>query len=196
MNDDRLAILLRQADADAAPPALRADVVGRVRRRRQRRIAVRSIAASLMVVLATGWFWMHRPSPPKTTVARHTDAPRHAAPAPAAFDARTIQIELAQCQAEARLHELTVEAMLRIEKQERARLAAAPKPRDALDVLGQLAVQRDIAAHVIVDGGDRMLKSPGGRAQAADAYRRVLDLFPDSREAAVARQRLEQLNKS
>lgn len=196
MNDYRLAILLRQADADAAPPALGADTARRVRRRRQRRIAVRSVATSLIVVLAMGWFWTHRPAPPKTIVAHHDEAPMRAAPPAVLLDAQTLKSELATCEADARLHELTAEAMLRLEKQEKARHAVAPKPPDALDVLGQLAVERDIAAHVIVDRGDRMLKNPGGRAEAASAYRRVLDLFPDSREAAVARERLEQLNNS
>jgi hypothetical protein len=119
-------------------------------------------------------------------------APR---PVVVTVDAEALGRENAQLEAEARLHLLTAEAMLRREAVA-SRAAQAAQANDALarrpDPLAEIAAGRGQAARTMLRYGDRLLREPDPEA-AAVAYERVLELFPSTAEAESARQRLAQI---
>jgi hypothetical protein len=109
-------------------------------------------------------------------------------------DADAVRREAAQLEAEARLHLLTAEAMLRHEASA-ARAADATRAAVVLarpDPIDEIAAGRARAARTMLHYGDRLLREPDPGA-AAVAYQRVLELFPASPEAESARQRLAQI---
>jgi hypothetical protein len=59
---------------------------------------------------------------------------------------------------------------------------------------GDLAVEREAAAAILLAGGDELLQSHDGKAAAGERYRSVLQLFPDTRLAPVATDRLKRLS--
>jgi len=66
-------------------------------------------------------------------------------------------------------------------------LASIPDPMD------QVRQQVSQAAEYMVRDGDRIWQERRQRATAIARYQRVIELFPDSEWAAVARQRLSQI---
>jgi hypothetical protein len=80
-----------------------------------------------------------------------------------------------------------VNAVLAREAQQRA-LARTPQP----DPLAQIAAERDLGALALVRQADRRYRETNhpNPAAAATAYARVVELFPNTHAAAVARQRL------
>ncbi len=57
----------------------------------------------------------------------------------------------------------------------------------------RLDEQRELAAYTIIERGDRLLRQSNDESAAAAAYRRAIELFPDSAQASIARQRLEHM---
>jgi hypothetical protein len=138
-------------------------------------------------------------------LAKHVNPAGRVDPSPAAVpspsprpavvvDAETLRRENAQLEAEARLHLLTAEAMLRREASaRRAAIAAHAAERIARhDPIVEIAAGRGQAAQTMLRYGDRLLREPDPKA-AAVAYERVLELFPSTPEADSARQRLAQI---
>ncbi|MEO6437386.1 MAG: hypothetical protein ABIP55_16705, partial [Tepidisphaeraceae bacterium] len=88
----------------------------------------------------------------------------------------------------ARLHELTANKLL-------ARAEPRKAQRDAIRVSPDIPSpreQRDRAALILIYDADQQLRA-SRRDDALATYRRAIDLFPQSRWADVARQRLKQL---
>jgi len=169
---DPLSQLLRDADA-SAPPLSRgaasriADAVRRRRRREQIRTRVVSMACVVIGVVAVGFTL--RPSEPTLPVVQRPIAPP---PNP---------VSLAQLDVDARLAEMTAQHLLAAEARRRAPL---PTRIDVQE-------QSDRTALVLIYEGDGYAR--GKRAgDAVAAYQRAIELFPKSRWADVARQRLKE----
>ena len=187
MARDPLAKLLR--DVDAAQP-LRAgadDLVAQVRRRARRgRVARRVAAAGLLMAFGGVSFWYASlPSAPSKVIVLTT--PPTTATAPAPVDVAELQRELARLNAEAELHERTALLILARVQAAVAPMVAAPDARQAL------TTQVERSALTLVNRGDSLLHDPGAKAEAAESFKRVLELFPQSQAAALARQRLNQI---
>jgi hypothetical protein len=97
-----------------------------------------------------------------------------------------LQRECAQFDADADMHERTAQLMLSHERAAARRVAAADD-RDAV------TSQLERSALILVNQGERLLREPDAKSAAADAFRRVVELFPQRRGAAVARERLNQI---
>jgi hypothetical protein len=177
MNDpmsDRLSQLLRDADA-SAPAAVRRDTPGDIahavrRRRRREIIRTRAITAACVVigVLALG-FSLRRDRPAAEIVQKKQ-------PETPAVTLARLDLDV-----DARVAELTAQRLLSAEAQRRAPAARRVDVQE----------QSDRAALVLVYEGDGYAR--GKRAtDAIAAYQRAIELFPQSRWADVARQRLKE----
>jgi hypothetical protein len=180
MKHDPLVEMLREADAAAPPPPFRhglADAVRRRARRRHRRrlagagIVVAAFVACALVVRQPG-------ATPTALVEIPTTGPTTSV---AALRAQA-DVQWASLQ-RLRQVERTRQRMHRIEMTLRA---AAPSPQST-------AVERERAALILLDHGDRLRRDLRKEDAARSAYRRTIELFPDTRWAAVARERMEQM---
>lgn len=205
--------LLRQADAASGAPALPSDLAGRVlrRARRRRRAAVAGWAAAAAVVLAVGAAALLRSGiagtgEPDRQIARPG---RQAAPAsgaagrppaasgraplvhpPVLTEAERLRAEIARLRAEGDSRMAVVQHMLALERRREnarrhRRRVVLPDPADE--------VQRhmDKAALVMVYQADRLSRWPDQQVPAREIYLRTIELFPQTRWADVARQRLQ-----
>ena len=174
--NDRLSQLLREADA-SAPAGLRRDtpgeIAGAVRRRRRREVVrTRVVTATCVVigVLALG-FSLRRNEPAVEIVQTKPLAP---------------PVSVAQLDIDARVAELTASRLLASESHRRASAASASAAA-RVDV----REQSDRTALVLIYEGDTYAR--GKRStDAIAAYQRAIELFPQSRWADVARQRLKE----
>jgi hypothetical protein len=193
MNVDPLGKLLR--DVDAAQPLRGSsrsssdDLVAQVRRRARRQVQARraAAAAALLVAIGGAVVWhASLPSSPSKVIVLATSPTTAIAPAP--VDTAQLQRELARLNAEAELHQQTA---IRILARERA--AAAAPVVAAPDANQALTAQVERSALTMVNRGNSLLHVPGAKAEAAESFKRVLELFPQSQAAAMARQRLDQI---
>jgi uncharacterized protein (DUF849 family) len=191
MDDTQLQSLLRQADADAPLPA--ADLVIRVRRRqaalRTRNRVLGGMVILLVTVTAIGMlFYATRPT--RTVVKR--DPPKVTTKPSATIDVEQLRREIAMLDREAAAHEEAALGIVATEHADRARRSAT-QVRDV-----QLTLEReryDAAMRIIRDADDLLLRRREPRP-AADAYRRVITLFPSTYWATVAQERLARLGTS
>jgi hypothetical protein len=182
VNDETLQTLLRQADASAGPgPCEAPDLAQRVRRRAQRRRIMRNAtlastaAAALAVSIGLPLVRQPRMTPVNPA---------------ATLSPQEIEMELASLRAEIASREAFVERLLANEKQAEThqRLLAAEKavPREGLS-------ERDQAGKILIRQAHEWRVTDGRRAEALEAYRRVIQLFPDSPWANVAREQIRML---
>jgi hypothetical protein len=183
--------LLREADAAAGPPpegevnlSERVRSIAR-RRGRQARVAGATSAAAL-VLMACGYYALH---PPAALPIVHHDA----ALAPSSTDmART----LASLDAEADARMALVERMLAAEQRQQQQQQQRMHQTRGPDPLLAVRREQDKAAYMLVYEADRLGRRADERMRAAEEYRRVLALFPETHWASVARDRLAELNGS
>jgi hypothetical protein len=194
MTHDPLQQLLCRADAVAETPTIPAgELVQRVRaelHRRQIRARLTGagvLAAALLAVAITVSF---RTAPRQVATKVPTSTIRPTArsddgPTPARLAQR-----LAALRSEADARESAIDAVLARE----ARARATPRVPQA-DPLAQIAAQRDLGAMALVRQADRRYRETGPTnvTAAVAAYGRVLELFPNTRGATVARQRLSEI---
>jgi hypothetical protein len=190
MTHDPLQHLLTRADALAGTPKATAnDLAHRVRvelHRRQVRTSIAGAGVATAALLAIVLALSFRPTPPKvannipTTTASPTV--RHDGPTPPPQNEHLVALR-----SEADQREAVVNAVLAREAQQRA-LARTPQP----DPLAQIAAERDLGALALVRQADRRYRETDhpDPAAAATAYARVVELFPNTHAAAVARERL------
>jgi hypothetical protein len=171
---DPLIQLLREADESASvPPARSAGAIADAvrRRRRHEQLRGRAVAGGCVIVAVIALGFSLRPREPEVVVAKRPASTSEA------------KVSLAQLDLDARLAEMTARRLVAAETRRRAPLAG---PID-------IQQQRDRAALVLVYEGDGYAR--GKRATDAIAsYQRAIELFPQSRWADVARQRLKELN--
>jgi hypothetical protein len=177
---DRLGQLLRNADVALPPATSPSDVALRVHRRRNRKRRATQLAAgasALVIAIATSarlWHPMRpsmRPFPLPPIAASETPAP-------------SVKVTLASLSLEAELHERTAARLM---------TRAGANPRLALsNTIPDVQLQRDRAALLLVYEADQREKQ-NRSADAIVAYRRAIELFPQTRWAQVARQRLKDI---
>jgi hypothetical protein len=195
VNEEQLRELLQTADDAAPPPGVRADLTARVRQRvrgRKRMRAAGGAAVLVLLAVAATVLVAHGGPKSKAPLTSKDDLKGREMP----IDIPALKAQYARLESEARQHELTAAAMLRSEarsQREEQAAAATERAREILtrpDVLDELAARRERTARILVDRGDVLLREPGGAPAAAESYKNVVDLFPDTPEAAVARDRL------
>ena len=184
---DPLADLLKTTDSAFGPPPLPSDLAGTVRRRAKRRTRQRVAGISVVLVTSLGIaaLLLRHPERPPVVVIR-PPAP------PPATDPRDLETRLRQLRAQADTQHATLERWRRsLETRRRldhvhAALAAAAPSAEVI------SVERERAALILLDHADRLRRELKQEDAARAAYRRTMELFPDTRWAAVARQRMEQ----
>lgn len=179
MNDEHLAAMLRIADASATPPIPPPGLAGRVRARavsrQRRRIVVISVVALVLAIVPT--MFNRGAKPVATPVARALPP--------------DVAVELARLRHEAELQSAVSIALLARERQKGVQVqSSGPQLAESLPVL---RLERDRAALTLIDHGDRLGRELMQTEAAVRTYRRAIELFPNTRWAAIARKRIEQL---
>lgn len=191
--DDALRQLLLEADLPAppAPGGSAGSFAAGVRRRHARRRRARRVAASASLaaalVLATTVVLVRRSSPPaERSVASIGEPPAPAAPglAPAAVPPADV---LSMDNVVAAIHERTAERLMASAARRGAALGARPRAGVAATDVQR---ERDRAALILVYDADRQARE-NRAADAIAAYRRAIELFPQTHWAEVARRRLQ-----
>lgn len=182
MTENKIKNLLQKADQTVGGPApISANLAAAVRRRANRRhtanLAVR-IAAAAVVIFALG-IWSF-------SVKKTRDRQR--------IVALEAQIEQLRVQTDATLN-LIREVLDEDRKQRRlyelqAQLASIPDP------LEEIQKQVDKTAFILIYQANRMYRELDQKASAIRAYNRVIELFPQSRWAEEARQRLSEIKNN
>jgi hypothetical protein len=103
-----------------------------------------------------------------------------------AVDISALRHEYARLNADADLHQRTAERIL-------ARQRSVKPADEVADANDALSAQLERSAMTLVNRGDNLLHDPTARAQAVESFKRVLELFPQSRGATLARDRLNQM---
>jgi len=185
MNEQTLKSMLREADETAplAAAQLTAAKVG-VRAAQLTAVRRRRVALGLIAVIGAGFFLIQQ-SVPRSNPALTKPLVRSADPSDAVK-------EIALLSEKANLQEKTVAALLCAEGRVRRQAMTADLLAQS-DLPEMIAENRNRAAQILLDGGDRMTAATGNPQAAAEACQRVLELFPESRAAQVASKRISQL---
>jgi hypothetical protein len=189
VNEERLASLLRLADASARPPpATTSDMAQRVvtlaRRRNRRRHVIGGVTTVFIAAVLTA-FWdarQERLSPANLT---HT--------ALKAADAAALRAELGRLEREADLR-LWIVRRTRALKQQFERDDNERRGWGALDALAEARLSDEQAAFALLAEARRQELELALRAPAIASYQQVVAVFPNSAGAAAARERLALLN--
>lgn len=197
MNEEQLRELLQTADEAAPPPRVHGGLTARVRHRARARWRLRAaggVAVVALIVAGTAAWLTHGGWSPKSQIVNGIPQDRQPL-----VDVAGLKSQYALLEVEARQHQLTAAAILRLESQARREAQAADAAGRARmilarpDALAELAERRDRTARILIGRGDSLLHQPGGKSAAAESYKNVVDLFPDTPEATVARDRLGQI---
>ena len=171
---DPLEQLLKQTDEAMGTPIEMDDLAQRVRRKFRNQRITRSIAITLAIVafgLFTVFIPRNRPQPTAKTSPPPTQPPQFA-------------------ETDARVVELVADLLIKHEHE-----AVHPDPSNADEYLWQLSQQRNRAALILVRNADRLYQQSHDRPAAEARYRLAIHLFPQSPAAAVAQERLRDLNE-
>ena len=185
MTKDKIKNLLQKADKTAGTPAHPSAVLLKAVRRRanQRRFARLAVpAAAAAVVLIAFGIW------------RLTGTPADQMYEQVKVAALQAEIEQLQAQTDATL-KLVREVLERQRRQRRiaeleAKLASIPDP------LEEMQRQADKTAFTLVYQANRMYDELNQKDSAIQTYNRVIELFPKSKWADVARRRLAEIQNS
>jgi len=181
MREDKIPSLLRDADRTAGPPNPVSVDFSAIRRRARQRRLVRSVVplAAAAVVLVALSIW--------TAVIR-TD---RAAGEQEKIAALENEVRVLQARTDAALK--LIRQMVENEQRQRrldqlqAELTSIPDP------LEEVQKQVETTAFIMVYQADRMYRELDQRDSAIRAYRRTIELFPQTESAEAARQRLKQI---
>jgi hypothetical protein len=172
MTHDALTDLLREADAVAPPPPATERLAQKVYRRARRRSRRRNFSAAVAVVVCVA---------AAVSLVRKTTTQQ-----PRRFAAVVDAGEISRLRSDAAMHLKVADAVLS-RAQRRARAS------HLRDTPVTIESEREKAALALLDHGDRLRRDLKQVDAALDAYRRTVDLFPDTRWAAVARERIARL---
>ena len=189
MSPDRLSELLRQADAEVGKSPPLADLVGHVVRRhqgRRRRLQLAQSAAAILVMAVTLSVMLK-------TFDRMRTAAQSGAATRALVEGRDRAAESGHEWADADVRLALARRVAEIQRRDErmAVLQAELRRPDPRQVVRQ---EVDLAATVLVQQADHLYRDLGLKKPAAENYRQVVRLFPDTAPAAVARERLKQLD--
>ncbi len=111
-----------------------------------------------------------------------------------AQDVRDFLAEIARLDEQANMRLAVVGQMLLLERQ-RKRLAELKSRLKVIDPIGQIQEQMDHAARTMFVQAERERRELSLPKDAAETYRRTIALFPASKWARVARQKLDELTR-
>ena len=182
MTEDKIKNLLQRADQTAARPVpvsanLAADVRRRANRRNVANLTFR-IAIAAVVVIALG-IW--------SLTAKKTRDQRK-------LVALEIQIKQLQAQTDATLN--FIREVLDEERKQRRLNELQAQLASYSDPLQEIQKQVDKTAFILVYQANRMYRELDQKDSAIQAYNRVIELFPQSRWAEEARQRLSEIQNN
>jgi hypothetical protein len=192
MSDELLRRLLQQADATAGPPPrigdhLAARVRGRVLRRR--RVAFR-LSAAAAIVLAAGVTVLMSYSPTRRGPLAGAGIARSE---PVATPHGDVRAELARLDREAEIRIAVARRTAEILTQRRLAESRTLQQPAIADPVADAQREVEQAAYTLVSQADRMCRDMNLCATAVVNYQRVVELFPETPWATVARQRLEEI---
>ena len=182
MTEDKIKNLLYEADQTAGGPVpVSANLAFAVRRRANRRQTVNlaaRIAAAAVVVIALG-IW-------SLTAKKARDQQR--------IVALEIQIKQLKAQTDATLN--FIREVLDEERKQRRLQELQAQLASYSDPLEEIQKQVDKTAFILVYQANRMYRELDQKDSAIKAYNRVIELFPQSRWAEEARQRLSEIKNN
>jgi len=179
MTEDKIKNLLQKADHTAGEPVpIAANLAAVVRSRAGRRqtigLAVR-IAAAAVVVIALGiWSFNAKKTRDRQRII-----------------ALEMQIEQLKVQTDATLN--LIREVLDEERKHRRLYELQAQLASYSDPLEEVRKQVDKTAFILVYQANRMYREFDQKDSAIQAYNRVIELFPQSRWAEVARQRIQDI---
>jgi HAMP domain-containing protein len=181
MTEDKIKDLLKIADQTIGQPVMNPIDVDKIRQRASTRriagIAVR-IAAVLVLVLALAiWNLSGRNTKPPTSDKQIA----------------SVQNQLKQLNATVDATLKLVQDMLETERQQHRLDELQARLANISDPLEEVQKQVDKTAFILVFQADQMQRERGQRASAIRTYNRVIELFPQSHWAEIARQRLSEM---
>jgi len=182
MTEDKIKNLLYEADQTAGGPVpLSSNLAAAVRRRASRRqtanLALR-VAAAAVILFAIG-IWSFN-------VKKTRDRQR--------IVALEMQIKELKTQTDATLN--LIREVLDEERKQRRLNELQAQLASYSDPLEEIQKQADKTAFFLVYQANRMYRELDQKDSAIKAYKRVIELFPQSRWAEVARQRLSEIQKN
>jgi hypothetical protein len=170
---DPIRQILKQTDMAMPAPLPGSNLADRVRRRARNQRLTRVIAAGV-IVIAVGIVSV-------TAMRSH--------PQPAVQAVLPMNDDLRWADADAKYHQMVADLL---EKHERE--TVRPANTDADEYLWQLSQQGNRAALILVRSADRIYRESHDWPAAEASYRQAIRLFPDSPAAAVAQQRLRNID--
>ena len=181
MTEDKIRNLLREADRMAGRPVrTRVDVTAIRRRAGRRRLVSLAgpVAAAAVLMIALGIWSLGIKTPEPTREQRKI----------ASLESQVKQLRASTDAALALIHELLDDErrQSRLEELE-AQLASIPDP------LEEIRKQVDKTAFILVYQADRLYRELNETESAVATYNRVIKLFPRNQWAAVARERLSEI---
>ena len=181
MTEDKIKNLLQRADQMAAGPGISANLAADVRRRANRRQTVNlagRIAAVAVVVIALG-IWSF-------TAKKTRDQQKLV----------TLEIQIKQLQVQTDATLKFIREVLDEERKQRRLQELQAQLASYSDPLEEIQKQVDKTAFILVYHANRMYRELDQKASAIQAYNRVIELFPQSRWAEEARQRLSEIKNN
>lgn len=180
MTDDKIKQLFQIADRTAGRPLMFPIKASAIRRRARMRRAVsvtcRAAAALLILGLA---IWGPSDRSPKQTAKQ------------AQIAALQAQVKLLQVRTDAALK--LVQEVLASEREQGRLDELEAELANIRDPLEEIQKQVDQTAFTLVYHADQMYRQLGQKKSAVQAYQRVIELFPETQSAEVARQRLSEI---
>jgi len=183
MTEDKIKNLLQDVDRIAGRPGpVSADISVIRSRARQRRIvslAIPATVAAVILIVLGIWSFTNR-----TVETREQKK------------IALLQVQIKQLQARADAAMSSIQEVLEEERRQRqldeleAQLASIPDP------LEEVRKQVDKTAFILVYQADRMYRELNLKNSAVRTYKRVIELFPQTQWAEVARQRLSKIQNS
>jgi len=179
MTENIIKDLLQEADKIAGVPEQASIDIGIIRRRARKRYLMRTIApliaaAAVIILTISVWTLSFRTAKP---VGDNDELARLQA-----------QVKYLQARTDATLK--LVQEMLQKEQKQRELEALQAQLESIGDPREEISQQVERTALILVFQADKMYREPGQKNSAMQAYSRVIELFPQSRWAKVARQRL------
>lgn len=181
MTEEKIKNLLQQADQMAAGPGMSANLAAAVRRRANRRqtvnLATRIAAAAVVLFALSIWSF---------NVKKNRDRQRTVA--------LEMQIKELKTQTDATLN--LIREILDEERKQRRLNELQARLASYTDPLEEIRKQVDKTAFILVYQANRMYCELDQKDSAIKAYKRVIELFPQSRWAEEALKRLSEIKKN